>query len=80
MDCRKCGAKHITRRRAGVFSCKHCGVQPGPMGLDRGGSILADVLAGPDNPEEVQDRNSHPAIFDAKGNPQTCPVAQPGEF
>ena len=35
MNCRKCGAKQITRRSAGVFSCAHCGVQPGPFHLDR---------------------------------------------
>lgn len=37
MNCRKCGAKHITRRAAGLFSCRHCGIQPGPVGFDRAG-------------------------------------------
>jgi hypothetical protein len=37
MNCRKCGAKRITKRSAGVFSCRHCGVQPGPQMLERGG-------------------------------------------
>lgn len=37
MQCRKCGAKKTTRRRAGVFSCKRCGVQPGPFQMDRFG-------------------------------------------
>lgn len=37
MNCRKCGAKQITRRSAGIFSCPHCGVQPGPFHLCRAG-------------------------------------------
>lgn len=37
MQCRKCGTKKTTRRRAGVFSCGHCGVQPGPSNMDRAG-------------------------------------------
>lgn len=37
MNCRKCGAKQITRRSAGIFSCRHCGVQPGPFHLCRAG-------------------------------------------
>lgn len=40
MNCVKCGAKRITRRRAGVFSCRHCGVQSGPMKLDRAGNPM----------------------------------------
>lgn len=43
MNCRKCGAKRITRRSAGVFSCLHCGVQPGPQRLDRGGLHLPNT-------------------------------------
>ena len=38
MNCRKCGAVRITRRRAGVFSCARCGVQPGQAGFDRAGN------------------------------------------
>lgn len=38
MNCRKCGAKQITRRKAGVFVCAHCGIQPGPFNLDRFGN------------------------------------------
>ena len=38
-NCRKCGAKGITKRSAGVFSCVHCGVQPGPQRLDRAGKL-----------------------------------------
>lgn len=38
MQCRKCGAKNITRRRAGVFVCQRCGVQPGPACMDRAGN------------------------------------------
>lgn len=37
MNCRKCGAKRITKRRAGVFSCARCGVQPGELRMDRSG-------------------------------------------
>ena len=37
MQCRKCGAKDITRRRAGVFFCQHCGMQPGQAAMDRAG-------------------------------------------
>lgn len=37
MHCRKCGAAKITKRRAGVFSCNHCGVQPGQFRMDRTG-------------------------------------------
>lgn len=48
MNCRKCGAKRITRRSAGVFSCAHCGVQPGPMGLTRFG--LKGVNIAMNNP------------------------------
>lgn len=40
MDCRKCGAKKITRRRAGVFSCRHCGVQSGATNMDRAGNPM----------------------------------------
>ncbi len=40
MNCRKCGAKRVTRREAGVFSCKHCGVQPNLNTLDRGGLAM----------------------------------------
>ncbi len=55
MDCRKCGAKRITRRRAGVFVCRHCGVQPGPMGLDRGGVPLIDPSEEDENTEVNND-------------------------
>lgn len=40
--CRKCGARGITRRRAGVFSCNHCGVMPGSQNLDRSGNPMTD--------------------------------------
>ena len=36
-NCRKCGSSKITKRAAGLFSCPHCGVQPGGAGYDRGG-------------------------------------------
>lgn len=39
MNCRKCGAKRITRRKVGMFVCRRCGVQPGDMQLDRSGTI-----------------------------------------
>lgn len=38
MQCRKCGAKPITRRRAGEFFCQHCGMQPGAAAMDRCGN------------------------------------------
>jgi transposase len=38
MNCRKCGAKQVTRRSAGIFFCEHCGFQPGPLNLDRFGT------------------------------------------
>lgn len=44
MQCRKCGAKHITRRRAGVFACQHCGVQPGPTLMDRFGNARLVIV------------------------------------
>jgi len=44
MNCRKCGAKQITRRKAGVFVCAHCGIQPGPFNLDRGGNLTQPLL------------------------------------
>ncbi|GLO70304.1 hypothetical protein MACH17_18210 [Phaeobacter inhibens] len=37
MTCRKCGAKKITKRRAGVFWCRRCGMQPGQLKMDRAG-------------------------------------------
>lgn len=49
-DCRKCGAKHVTRREAGVFFCQHCGMQPGQAGFDRSGA------PNPRNRKEVQMR------------------------
>lgn len=51
MNCRKCGAKRITKRRAGVFSCGHCGVQPGPNNMDRSGCfelVEAELETEPD--------------------------------
>lgn len=53
MQCRKCGSKGITRRRAGVFSCTHCGVQPGPSGMDRIGkpSVMLGPQIAPHNAE-----------------------------
>lgn len=51
MNCRKCGAKQVTRRKAGIFLCQHCGFQPGPFNLDRFGNAspslrqLEDTLA-----------------------------------
>lgn len=51
MNCRKCGALHITRRRAGVFACRRCGVQPGPTQMDRAGHP-APIHVQPDiNPD-----------------------------
>jgi hypothetical protein len=49
MQCRKCGSKKTTRRRAGVFSCAHCGVQPGPFLMDRFGNPgpIAETPADP---------------------------------
>lgn len=38
MNCRKCGAKKVTRRRAGTFFCQRCGMQPGVDGFDRFGN------------------------------------------
>jgi ribosomal protein L37AE/L43A len=38
MQCRKCGNGRTTRRRAGVFFCQHCGMQPGPSNMDRCGN------------------------------------------
>lgn len=38
-NCRKCGAKKITKRAAGVFFCQHCGMQPGELGMDRFGNV-----------------------------------------
>jgi hypothetical protein len=37
-NCRKCGARKITRRSAGLFVCRRCGVQPGTFNFDRFGS------------------------------------------
>lgn len=63
MDCRKCGAKHITRRSAGVFSCKHCGVQPGPMQLDRAGSPMPSRFpADPIPQKEIEAMDQKPPI------------------
>lgn len=42
MNCRKCGARHITRRSAGIFVCQHCGVQPNLQTHDRFGNVLRD--------------------------------------
>lgn len=50
MQCRKCGAKKTTRRMAGIFSCAHCGVQPGPFHMDRSGT---PTRAAPEAPEIV---------------------------
>lgn len=44
MNCRKCGAKQVTRRAAGVFVCQHCGVQPGPLHLDRFGNATRPAV------------------------------------
>lgn len=38
MFCRKCGNKKTTKRSAGVFHCKHCGMQPGQSQMDRFGN------------------------------------------
>lgn len=43
MDCRKCGSKKLTRRRAGFFLCQHCGVQPGVLRMDRFGNVPPPV-------------------------------------
>ena len=43
MQCRKCGAKNITRRKAGIFSCRHCGIQPGQLRMDRGGIAGSEI-------------------------------------
>lgn len=56
MNCRKCGAKQITRRRAGVFSCHHCGVQPDLNRLDRGG--LPILKPAPVEPEPKADERN----------------------
>lgn len=56
MNCRKCGAKRITRRCAGVFSCRHCGVQPDLNRLDRGG--LPTHLALPTDAEPEADERT----------------------
>ena len=62
MNCRKCGARHITKRRAGVFNCKRCGVQPGPSGMDRFGNPtvrdedLPVRRGGSDGEAEMTDR------------------------
>lgn len=48
MQCRKCGTKKTTRRRAGVFSCHHCGVQPGPANMDRAGIPRLVIVAQAD--------------------------------
>ena len=40
-NCRKCGAKKITKRSAGVFFCQHCGMQPGELRMDRFGNVPA---------------------------------------
>ena len=41
-NCNKCGAKRITKRRAGVWSCRHCGVQGGTVlnDIDRSGNAV----------------------------------------
>lgn len=44
MNCRKCGARNITRRAAGYFSCNHCGVAPGPEHRDRSGHFTPPAL------------------------------------
>lgn len=46
-NCRKCGAKKITKREAGVFFCQHCGMQPGELGMDRMGNV-------PDRADEIE--------------------------
>jgi len=51
VNCRKCGAKQITRRSAGIFVCRHCGVQPGPFNLDRGGNTTFAPLEPAPTPE-----------------------------
>ncbi len=38
MFCRKCGNKKTTRREAGVFHCKRCGMQPCRSNFDRFGN------------------------------------------
>jgi hypothetical protein len=45
MKCRKCCGP-TTRRSAGIFSCRHCGVQPGQAIMDRGG-IPAPIIEYP---------------------------------
>lgn len=50
MNCRKCGAKRITKRRAGFFSCRHCGIQPNLNRMDRGGLPIPPKPA-PGGPE-----------------------------
>lgn len=49
MNCRKCGAKQITRRSAGLFICRHCGIQPGPNFLDRFGNATRPAI----EPEQI---------------------------
>ena len=39
-QCRKCGEKRITRRRAGEFFCQRCGMQPGNSQMDRVGNPI----------------------------------------
>lgn len=71
MNCRKCGAKQITRRKAGVFVCQHCGIQPGPFNLDRGGFptqlLLEPVLTDAGNYEFAERKPRLAASF--KGDP-----------
>lgn len=57
-NCRKCGAKKIKRRAAGVFDCRHCGYQPGPMNLDRSG-IPTEIVA--------TDTETEPTALDTAG-------------
>jgi hypothetical protein len=68
MSCRKCGGKHTTKRRAGVFSCRRCGVQPGPYQMDRAG-IPAPVKPQPtfQGPEQYEVKPWQPRL---RGTPK----------
>ena len=60
MNCRKCGAKQITRRSAGIFVCAHCGVQPGPFHLDRFANVTRPLATEDELPLPVPVREIAP--------------------
>lgn len=45
MFCRKCGNKKTTKRSAGIFHCKRCGMQPGQSNMDRFGNAQVAIPA-----------------------------------